>query len=402
MTTRNQKNETRLLDLYYKKTATANWAGKSAAFDIPLTGFSSYQLDHGTLRLLRQIDAEKPAYDQALDLGCGYGPISIFLSVTRSAAQVTGIDRDALAVAFARRNAEKNGLANCEFLGGLAYTDLPPAKKYDAIISNIPAKAGEPVHREMLLGASRHLNPQGQVWIVVVTPLEAEIDNILADKAVNITKKVRQEGHIIYRYKFRKPVPAAPWPYGRKTTTFKWQKCAYQIDAAFGLPEFDSLSWDTELIFKFLDDRKTRLRFNRIVVCDPGQGHIPVFLHRLTNAVKEINLISRDALTLRQTALNLQANGFPAAVNPYHTVAFTNPQIAADIDLCVGVLDDKEGLEINVEKINQAWAAYPSATFAWACPITFGQRLAAALRKSNVPANLTRRHKHNCLIQCEG
>ncbi len=394
-----KQNESRLSNLYYKKTVVAKWAGKVVTFDIPVTGFSSYQLDHGTLRLLRQFELDKHRWDHVLDLGCGYGPIAVYLSITGLAATITGIDRDALSVAFAKRNAEKNAVNNCEFIGGLAYVDLSQEKKYDAIISNIPAKAGLPVHQEMLLGASQYLKPGGEVRIVVVAPLEARIDEILTNKAIGITSKIVMGEHIVYGYKFLNVLPLSQGTYSRTTSQFSWQKYNYGIDTAFGLPEFDSLSWETEMLFKFINEKKDKLSFDKIVVCEPGQGHIPVFLHHLTKTVKETILVSRDALSLRQNIQNLKKNNFEGRISQYHSILFWNTEIGTDIGLCLCVLNDKEGLDINCEKIAVFRSGCKDTTMIMACPVSFGIRMEKALCKRGIRASLVSRYKGRCIIQ---
>lgn len=391
-----------LLDAYNKKTVTANWAGRAVEFDIPITAFSSYQLDRGTLRLLRQLEGREPRYRRALDLGCGYGPIAIYLAVTGYAAAVTGIDRDALSVAFARRNAEKNSLAmdNCTFVGGLAYDDLPDDDKYDAIISNIPAKAGEPVHRAMLGDAAGFLSDEGEVAIVVVEPLEERIDSILAREEIIITSKLKRAGHVVYTYSFRHTLPPIVQPYTRATLSLTWQKYSYDIETAFGLPEFDTRSRVTDLVLKFIAKHKQKLRFDKLIIYNPGQGHLPLLLTCIAGRIQQVTLVSRDALALRQSALNLSKHDCCGTVRQEHTVGFWPEGTADQVDLCVGILNDKEGVDINLEKISHVRLACPQVPIIIGCSMSLGARLEKALRKRGIRASIVKKRQGVCVIQC--
>ncbi len=392
-------NEQKLLDLYTKKTVSVRWTSHTVVLDIPLTGFSSFQLDQGTLKLLKHIEAEHPTWKRAVDLGCGYGTIAINLAITGAATQVVGIDRDALAVAFAQRNAAKNSLTNCQFLGGLDYNQLGTGETFDAILSNVPAKAGEPVHQAMLLDAGQYLNPGGQVAIVVVATLEERIDRILAREQIELRQKVRFPDYVLYLYTFREAVPPAPSPYTRNSLTLSWQDHTYQMETAFGLPEFDSISWDTDLLLNAVAKIRAKLNFRKLIVLNPGQGHIPVILGHLTKGLDEIVLISRDALALRQSAINIRKNEVCETVHSAHTIAFSSPE-CANATLCVGMINDKEGLEINVEKIAQTRQACGTMPIILASPASFGLRLEKALKQHGIKATLTKKHQGNAVIEC--
>jgi len=393
-------NEKKLLEMFSKKTVSAHWGGRTVEFEIPTTGFSSFQLDHGTIKLLRQIEADQFRAPRAIDLGCGYGPIALFLSVTKLADRITGIDRDALAVAFAARNAEKNKISNCSFSGGLGYEQLPAGEKYDAILSNLPAKAGEPVHESMLLDAGQFLNPGGQVAMVVVTPLEERIDKILARDEIFVKTKIRTTDHIVYVYEFRGSIPPVAWPYVRERLSQRWNDFSYDMETVFGLPEFDSLSWQTESILDTVVKKRNKLNFGKIMVCNPGQGHIPVLLSKIAGQVDEMTLVSRDMLSVRQSAANVETNGQVKTIRREHAVVFQPAETGNEVDLCVGVLNDKEGLEINQEKIAQVRAANKNATLFFGSPISFALRLEKILKKGGIKATTTKKHQGNAVIEC--
>ena len=112
--------------------------------------FSSHQIDTGTQRLLKTVlDFPFDEGGKILDLGCGYGPIGLTLAKRNPGSFVHMVDRDILAVDYARQNGILNGLDNCIAYGSLGYDDVTE-HDFDLIISNIPGKAGETVITALL------------------------------------------------------------------------------------------------------------------------------------------------------------------------------------------------------------------------------------------------------------
>ena len=75
----------------------------------------------------------------ALDFGTGSGCIAIALAVKCAAAQVTALEVSPDALAVARENAARNGVAQrIEFLQGDGFAALPAEASFDLIISNPP------------------------------------------------------------------------------------------------------------------------------------------------------------------------------------------------------------------------------------------------------------------------
>jgi release factor glutamine methyltransferase len=79
-----------------------------------------------------------------LDLGTGSGAIALAVATERPDAAVTATDASTAALAVARRNAQRLGLANLRFLAGDWYAPLGGGR-FDAIASNPPyVAAGDP------------------------------------------------------------------------------------------------------------------------------------------------------------------------------------------------------------------------------------------------------------------
>lgn len=141
--------------------------------------FSPDKVDLGTRVLLESVPPP-PAEGRLLDLGCGYGPISLTMASRAPGARVLGVDVNSRAVGLARRNADDHGLGNAWFgvvapEGGLAVEQgegrSPAAEDllgpFDAIWSNPPIRVGKDVLHAMLRTWLNRLTPEGVAHLVV-------------------------------------------------------------------------------------------------------------------------------------------------------------------------------------------------------------------------------------------
>jgi len=201
------------MDVYFKKEIIYPFEGEKFKFDVGNTLFSTFDLDNGTDILLRTIVPNNPK--SILDIGCGYGPIGIVLAKKNPQAQVTMIDKDLLAVRYAKLNIEKNTIHNADVLGSVGMEQIMD-KTFDLIVSNIPAKIGdEAIIQDFILIPFEHLNPGGELWIVIINALNRLIPKIKRQYfeqgekqgppyQLNIKKAKKRSGHSVYRIK--KPI----------------------------------------------------------------------------------------------------------------------------------------------------------------------------------------------------
>jgi release factor glutamine methyltransferase len=76
---------------------------------------------------------------RALDLGTGSGCLAIALAVKCPAAQVVATDVSPVALAVARANAARHGVAErIEFLAGDGFAAVPAGARFDLLVSNPP------------------------------------------------------------------------------------------------------------------------------------------------------------------------------------------------------------------------------------------------------------------------
>jgi len=110
----------------------------------------------------------------SLDLGCGYGAIGVAVAAECPRGQVHMVDKDFVAVEYARRNAEAAGLANCRAYLSNAFSHVGEVT-FDNVLSNIPANVGREMLYIILADAKGHLAPGGQLVVVTVAGLRQYI-----------------------------------------------------------------------------------------------------------------------------------------------------------------------------------------------------------------------------------
>lgn len=386
-----------LFAAYHKKSLALDFLRQEIRLDVPFDVFSTFDVDTGTRRLLRQIAKAAPRWGSALDLGCGYGPLALAVAKAQVAGRVDGIDRDALAVAFARHNARKNRLPDLDLRGALAYEDV--GARYDAVLCNLPAKAGAGVHRLMMLGAFDHLTPGGEVWLVVVRVLEPAVDEILSADGIELRRKVRAGEHTVYHYGFSGAPPAAPRsPYLREVRRFDWRGHRYTLEALHGLAEYDSRSRATDAVLDLLRHHAKAAGVKAAMVCEPGQGHVPVLLPILWPGLERISIAARNLLALRATEANLRKNSYEGDLRCVHTAEPAAACQPPHPDLIVAMLREKEGIDANVEKVRQLLAASPGRPLIAGCKSAFASRLERQLHRCGVRSRRKKKLRGFCAV----
>lgn len=352
---------------YYKKNITYKFGVHSLEFMVSQDLFSSQAVDTGTQRLLRTFIFEKiESFDKALDLGCGYGPIGIALKKLCPVSEVHMTDRDALALEFARANAELNSVSDkIKVYGSLGY-DAVLDTDFDLIVSNIPAKVGEHVLTHIIKDARYHLKEGGKVAIVVIDEIDEYVRKELTnDESILITYERSWPGHHVYHYQFLSNVKNLESPkdlafdrgeYTREQNEFIFQENVFSMKTTYHLPEFDKLSFDTRLLLASLNTIKSEPK--NIIVFNPGQGYVPLALGYVFNPSK-LYLIDRDLQALKVSEVNLVNNKFHTEkLTLLHKVGIDVDN--ENIDLVVGRLPVKNDIEVYELFLTQAHAQLKS------------------------------------------
>jgi 16S rRNA (guanine1207-N2)-methyltransferase len=131
--------------------------------------FSPRTIDEGSRLLLRHLAVEDGGV--ALDLGCGYGAIGLAIAKMTPNGTVHMVDKDFVALEFARKNAAINGIANCKIYPSNAFSAVGEVQ-FDTVVSNLPAKVGRELLYIILSDAKDHLHPGGQLVVVTISGLK--------------------------------------------------------------------------------------------------------------------------------------------------------------------------------------------------------------------------------------
>ncbi len=329
-----------------------------------------YRLGDSVLQLLlRQALASAESRLDIWDWGCGIGPLGLMVQGhlaqllqkhnkqrqsqvpqhLDSALRV--FDCDALALAFTQVNWQYNIQSKlCSSASGSTVfspslqlsPDLWGEEGYtqvgvmpQLVLSNIPAKLGEPVLRRMLpalaistksyvaiviVARLRHLLEEaaalGQIEILhlagsgdhcVVHYRQHVLEDKLGPKAgfrigpiVKLYKRgescfsLEHKGNALQLRKSPRP-PKQGSPLSRKISRSKWLLC-WPFDSAYGLPDFDQPSYGLELMLTLL------ARYNwggRVLLWEAGHGHLACFLALKPGChVEHIDFAGRNRLGL--------------------------------------------------------------------------------------------------------
>ena len=123
--------------------------------------FSKKMIDFGSQVLLSCLSFQQG--EAVLDVGCGYGPLGLSL-VKAQGVHATMVDVNTRALDLAQKNAALNQVEAKIFQSNV-YDEVEG--RFDHIISNPPIRAGKKVVHEVLSGSFDHLNPGGDLTIVI-------------------------------------------------------------------------------------------------------------------------------------------------------------------------------------------------------------------------------------------
>lgn len=147
----------------------ANLMGNPLRFATTWGIFSPREIDSGTDLFLRYLDVKED--EIALDIGCGYGPIGLAIAASAPKGEVHMVDKDFVAVEYANKNAEMNGLSNAKAYLSNGLSSVPKDIEFTSVVSNIPAKVGKEMLSILLHDVHQQLAPGGQFVVVTINGL---------------------------------------------------------------------------------------------------------------------------------------------------------------------------------------------------------------------------------------
>lgn len=157
--------------------------------------FSPRSIDEGTRLLLRHLEVAPEA--TCLDLGCGYGAVGLCLSRLCPGGHIHMVDKDFVAVEYARRNVEVNGARNCQVYLSNAFGQVSPQLRFDLVAANLPANVGHEL-LDLILGRARQrLVPGGRLYVVTISGLREYIRRNFQDVFGNYEKVKQGRTHTV-------------------------------------------------------------------------------------------------------------------------------------------------------------------------------------------------------------
>ena len=326
--------ESHLLTQFITKTIPFKFRGIDLTFALSQGLFSSADVDSGTKLLLKVLsnvlDADsaegKAPPARVLDSGCGTGVIGICAAAAigklGGAARVRCQDRDELARLISAHNAAANKIPP-EALSAFTEPLLagPPDARWDLILTNIPAKAGQPVLEDFVRRSTALLAENGRVIMVAVQALADFFQQAIDAAGARILREETGPEHRVFVYGRKTgPDPYAPvyepvsagtgflarYPfYRRAVVDFEADELPLRIETVYGAAwsaaGFEGQSAAERAVMALIEKIGRRLNLERlwpetdtpgslsaaqpVLIHEPGQGFFPcrllAFLRRL-------------------------------------------------------------------------------------------------------------------------
>lgn len=148
---------------------TQDVLGKPFHFTSTWGIFSPEKLDDGSLMLLDYIDFQPN--DNSIDLGCGYGVLGMTTARECPNGEHWLIDKDFVAVEYAKLNCQKNGLTNTHVQLSNGFNQVDKSKKFSLVMSNLPAKVSKEQHYLYMLDAYNAMDVGARFYVVTINGL---------------------------------------------------------------------------------------------------------------------------------------------------------------------------------------------------------------------------------------
>jgi 16S rRNA G1207 methylase RsmC len=170
--------------------------GQELSFHTTWGLFSPKGIDEGSRLLLDHLEIKEDDY--TLDLGCGYGPLGLTMAKLAPKGTSVLVDKDFMAVEYSRKNAELNGIHNTEVFLSNGF-DQVGDRKFDLIVSNLPAKTGKELYYLYFYDALARLNPGGSIYVVTISGLRKFIAKAFQEVFGNYEKLKQGKTYTVAR-----------------------------------------------------------------------------------------------------------------------------------------------------------------------------------------------------------
>lgn len=182
-----------------RQTKSVFLRGRDYTVQVASGTFSPGGLDRGTKVLLDLAPPPHPS-GVVVDVGCGWGPITLALAAEAPEAKVFAVDVNPRARNLTTINAQTAGFTNVTVIRPDGF---PDDTTINTLWSNPPIRIGKHALHGLLTTWLHRLSPDGNAWLVVAKDLGAE--SLLAwlntahDGAFRATRFGRDKGfHVIH------------------------------------------------------------------------------------------------------------------------------------------------------------------------------------------------------------
>jgi len=182
-----------------RRTITATLAGRELSITTAAGVFSPDRVDPGTAVLLAGTPSPPPVGD-LLDVGCGWGPITLSLALSSPDATVWAVDVNERVLELVRENARAAGLTN---VNAVTPDDVPDDLRFATIWSNPPIRVGKEELHGILRRWLPRLDAGADAWLVVQKNLGADslqrwMGETMAD-TVSVARDSTSKGYRVLR-----------------------------------------------------------------------------------------------------------------------------------------------------------------------------------------------------------
>jgi len=154
-----------------KKTIKYTIQNKKFEFITDNGVFSKSKVDFGTDLMLNEFLKENRGLEvekiKILDIGCGYGVVSVILKSFYPEISITLSDVNERALELSEENLKKYGINDYHIIKSDAFEKI--TEKFDVILSNPPIRAGKDIIFKIYSEAYEHLNENGEFYCVIQT-----------------------------------------------------------------------------------------------------------------------------------------------------------------------------------------------------------------------------------------
>ena len=138
------------------------FAGRVLRFTTDAGVFSKQHIDPGSELLCKALPGDLSG--RVLDMGCGWGAMTVLTLAKCPACEITMADVNERALALAQENVAANGMrAKAILSDGFEHVE----GEFEAVITNPPIRAGKAVIYRMFEDAKAHLVPGGRLYLVI-------------------------------------------------------------------------------------------------------------------------------------------------------------------------------------------------------------------------------------------